>query len=352
MTAAPGLLMVGNFVPVGGASPAVSQELSRRLASAGWRVVTTSATRPRPLRLADMLLTTWAARRDYQVAHIDLFSDKAFLWAEATSTLVRRLGKPYVLTLRGGQLPEFSARYPRRTRRVLAGAVAVTAPSHFLREHMAPFRPDIRVIPNPVDLERFAGPPRTRVAGRMVWVRALHARYNPVMAVEVLHHLRDLPETSLLMVGPDKGDGARQAVLEAAERYGLAGRVTLTGAVPPEEVPARLATGDVFLNTTNVDNTPASVLQAMASGLPVVSTRVGGIPFLVEHDVDVLLVPPGDAAAMARAVRRLVTEPDLVGRLTAAAARKVAAFDWGRVVAQWDELLGAIARRSAAQAPG
>ena len=100
------------------------------------------------------------------------------------------------------------------------------------------------------------------------------------------------------------------------------------GRVPKAEVPQWLDRGDVFLNTTNVDNTPVSVIEAMACGLPVVSTAVGGVPYLIEHGKDGLLVPPSDARAMADAVRRLLKDPDLAEALARAARLKVEAWDW------------------------
>jgi glycosyltransferase involved in cell wall biosynthesis len=96
---------------------------------------------------------------------------------------------------------------------------------------------------------------------------------------------------------------------------------------------------DIFLNTADIDNTPLSVLEAMASGMCIVSTNVGGIPYLLEHETDALLVPPGDEAAMAAAVRRILTEPGLAERLSRNAYQKAKQFDWSIILPQWDKLL-------------
>ncbi|MFD1079732.1 glycosyltransferase, partial [Longispora fulva] len=96
---------------------------------------------------------------------------------------------------------------------------------------------------------------------------------------------------------------------------------------------------DIFLNTTNVDNTPVSVIEAMALGLPIVSTDVGGIPFLLSEQKNALLVPPRDAVKMARAVEELLSEPAKAQRLAAAARKKAEDFDWKRVKLQWHQLL-------------
>ena len=113
------------------------------------------------------------------------------------------------------------------------------------------------------------------------------------------------------MAGPDKGDGALQKLKAEIRKLKLDGRVSLPGAVPKQEVPNLMAQHDFFINTANIDNTPVSVIEAMACGLPVVSTNVGGIPYLVEHEKTALLVERGNAQAMAQAVERLLKEPDL-----------------------------------------
>jgi glycosyltransferase involved in cell wall biosynthesis len=101
--------------------------------------------------------------------------------------------------------------------------------------------------------------------------------------------------------------------------------------------------GDVFLNTTRVDNTPVSVLEAMACGLCVVSTNVGGIPYLLQHGHDALLVPSDNAEAMAGAVRRILTEPGLAAQLSANARGTASGCDWSAVLPQWEALIDELA---------
>src|SRR5690606_12202159 len=117
---------------------------------------------------------------------------------------------------------------------------------------------------------------------------------------------RDFPEIHLLMIGPDKGDGSFQSFQLTVKSLGIETEVYCPGAVAKRDVPSWLNKGSIFLNTTNVDNTPISVMEAMACGLCIVSTNVGGIPYLLEHELDALLVPPDDPEAMAAAVRRIL----------------------------------------------
>jgi glycosyltransferase involved in cell wall biosynthesis len=176
----------------------------------------------------------------------------------------------------------------------------------------------------------------------LVWLRAFHAIYNPVMAVEVLAELRREHEMKLTMIGPDKGDGSLQKTRERAGRLGVDTAVDFRGAVPKANVPDALAGGDIFLNTSHFDNTPVSVIEAMACGLPVVSTNVGGIPYLLEHGKTALLIQPGNVGEMAAVVTRLVTDPDLGARLSANGRKLAESFDWEVVLPQWCRLLNSV----------
>ncbi|MDX1520798.1 MAG: glycosyltransferase family 4 protein [Anaerolineae bacterium] len=309
--------------------------------------MTTSTRLQRLARLADMLGTTWRHRNQYVVAQVDVYSGPAFLWAEAVCWMLRRINKPYVLTLHGGQLPNFARHWPKRVRHLLQSAAIVTTPSRYLAEQMQPYRSDLHLLPNPLDLSAYAHTVRTRPQPRLIWLRAFCEIYNPSLAPRVLAILsQDFPDSSLIMIGPDKGDGSLQFTQQVAEELGVTDRLELPGGVPKAKVPLWLNKGDIFINTTNIDNTPVSVLEAMACGLCVVSTDVGGLPYLLEQEQDTLLVPPDDPEAMAAAVRRLLTEQQLAERLSRQARQKTEQFDWSVLLSRWDTLLRAAAKNN------
>src|SRR5205807_10486573 len=137
----------------------------------------------------------------------------------------------------------------------------------------------------------------------------------------------DFQEIHLTMIGQNKGDGSLERAQQLAANPAVNRHTVLRGAVPKADVPYWLNTGDIFLNTTNVDNTPVSVLEAMACGLCVVSTNVGGLPDLLRDGEDALLVPPREPDAMAAAVRRLLREPGLAERLSRNGRGKAEAID-------------------------
>ena len=171
-------------------------------------------------------------------------------------------------------------------------------------------------------------------------MRAFEDCYNPLLALHVLQRLLgDHPDATLLMVGPDRGGLTAHDVSSEARRLGLAHKVRIEGAVPKDRVPEILSRGDIFLNTTDVDNAPVIVVEAMATGSCVVSTDAGGVPDLVEDGHEALLVPRRDPEAMAAAVGRILANPALAARLSTQARTKAEEFAWDRVLAAWERLL-------------
>ena len=347
----PRLLVIGSFLPGFELVRYAGGDVANKFLTSGARVIVTSGCRSRLLRLADMLLTSWRRRHDYDVAMVTVFSGYAFLYAEAIAWLLARLGKPYVLALHGGDLPAFSRRHAVRVRRLLSRAGAVVCPSGYLYEALKHLRPDLKLIPNAVDLSRYEFGSRHVRAGRLVWLRAFHHIYNPMMAPAVLAKvLKTFPQARLTMVGPDKGDGSYQATRQAAADLGVLDRIRFTGPIPKDSVPQVIGEHDIFLNTTNVDNTPVSLIEALACGLPVVSTNVGGIPYLVEHGQTALLVPPDDVEAMGASIIRLMAEPDLAAQLRSKGRRLAESFDWDVVFPQWQRVIqGVLTQQPAAR---
>jgi glycosyltransferase involved in cell wall biosynthesis len=333
------LLMVGNFLPAGQGSHTTCLELARRFEDLGWQVLRTSSRRSRPLRLLDMTSTAWRQRKTYQAAHVEVYSGLSFIWAEAAAWVLRRAGKPFVLALHGGSLPTFAQDHPTRVRRLLRSANVVCAPSQYLQRGLSAYRADIRLLPNGIDLSRYAFRLRAQPKPALVWLRAFHAIYNPALAVEVLSGLRrQFPAAHLAMIGPDKGDGSLQQAQALAQAYGLQNAILFAGPVPNSEVPTWLDQGDIFINTTNIDNTPVSVIEALACGLPVVSTNVGGLPDLLHDGADSLLVNAGNTAVMTEAVLRILQEDGLAEKLSSQARRSAEQFDWKTILPQWEAL--------------
>ena len=150
----------------------------------------------------------------------------------------------------------------------------------------------MKSIPNSIDISLYPFLKRSKPKHKILWVRAFDKIYNPKLALETLELLiADFPDAELCMIGPDK-DGSLNELSDLARKNSLP--VTFRGKMSKVEWIDISKDFDVFLNTTNFDNTPVSLIEAMALGLPVVSTNVGGIPYLIEDQCNGVLVEPDD----------------------------------------------------------
>jgi glycosyltransferase involved in cell wall biosynthesis len=336
----PSILIVGYFVSWMRGRHSTSEDLASYLRSQGWKVLEASPVRNPALRVANTLRTVWTARRNYAVAHVSVYSGRPFIWAYMACWLLRRAGRPYALSLHGGRLPDFAKRFPRTVRRLLRSATVVTAPSEYLRRDMRRYHPDIIVLENALSLAPYAHRCLSQARPKLIWLRSLHHMYNPRLAIEVVALLRpEYPEIELTMIGAERQRGMIDSLIRLAEERGLDTCVRIVPGVPRDEIPDWLRRADIFLNTTNVDNAPVSVFEAMAAGLCVVSTNAGGLPDVLECGVDSLLTPCNDASRMADATKRLLTDPVLAQTLSTNARRKAERVDWSAIGPRWSRIL-------------
>jgi len=159
------------------------------------------------------------------------------------------------------------------------------------------------------------------------------------MAADVLKELlKTHPDAELCMVGPDK-DGSMEEFKNYVEGKDLADHVTITGKLSKQDWIDLSSDYDFFINTTNVDNTPVSVVEAMALGLCVVSTNPGGIPYLLSDDVDASLVDVDDSVGMAERIDVIIASPEKGRKYSTLAREKAESFDSELVMDLWKMLL-------------
>ena len=299
-------------------------------------------------RLLPYWLQLWRAAGRCQVMHV--FANSGWAWHlfAAPALMAGRLrGCAVIVNYRGGYLDNFLAAAPGHVLRSLRRATLRVTPSPFLQRVLAKYGLQAEVVPNIIDLTRFeAVPPRNfGDAPHLVVARNLEPIYDIATAIQALVHVRERYAAATLTVA---GSGPELQALQAlVTKLGVTSAVRFTGRVENSAMPQLYAQADCVVNPSTVDNMPISLLEAFASGLPVVSTDAGGIPDMLTHGESGLLVPIGDPQAMAQAVCRVLGDRALSTRLANAGRAEAEKYAWPRVKAQW---LDAYRRAAAAQA--
>lgn len=287
--------------------------------------------------------------RHYDIIHIFSASYWSFVLAPTPALLVAKLyGRRAVLNYRSGEAEDHLRRW-RTALPTMRLADRVVTPSGYLVDVFAGFGLRAEAIFNFVETERYRR--RRRAPLRPVFLsnRNLEPLYNVACTLRAFALIqRRLPAARLLVAG----DGSQRSALEALARSLGLRNVEFIGRVAPERMPELYDAADVYLNSPDIDNMPASIIEAFASGLPVVTTDAGGIPYIVTGGETGLLVRRDDHEAMAHSALRLFEADDLAQRLINQARVECRRYEWQAVRAEWLKLYNRLAPVQHASAVG
>lgn len=368
------LVLIHEYPPVGGGGGRVAQDLCQRLAAAGHEMhLLTAQCGDLPVLEEQEYLTierlsSW--RREPFRADLRAMSGYVFAALRRGLSLIKQwkpdvihahfavpagaaawtlsvlTGVPYILTAHLGDVPGgvpektgkwFRWIYPftppiwRRARQVIAV-------SSFTRQLALQSYPDVpvEVIPNGVDLDVFdpgeitlQDPPRLVFAGRFM------AQKNPLQVVRALAAVRDLPWQCEML-----GDGPlMEAVKQEIEAQDLQGRIYLQGWVTPEQVLQAYARSDILFMPSLSEGLPVAGVQALAMGLALVVSRIGGWADLVEEGQNGFMIPVDSPAGYARALQDLLGSPDKLLAARHASRRLAGRFDLARIAEAYERIL-------------
>jgi L-malate glycosyltransferase len=278
--------------------------------------------------------------RRADVVHVFSASYASFLLAPLPAILIAKLcGTPVMLNYRSGEAPDHLSRSPI-ARWALQVVDRNVVPSSFLRDVFADFGMSALVVGNVCDLERFRYRERRPLRPRILSTRNFDALYNVACTLRAFAHVQTkYPDASLTLVG----SGPTEAALrQQARDLGLR-NVTFAGRVAQEEIHRFYAEADIYVQTPSIDNLPASVIEAFASGLPVVATAVGGVPAMLTHGVHGLLAPDNDDKVVAARIVTLLEDPAAAVRMAAAARDSCRRYDWSVLRQQWLDVYRSVA---------
>lgn len=347
--------LVGPLPPPYGGMANQTQQLAELLRSEGLTVSlvqTNAAYRPQwvsgfPLiralfRLIPYLFALWQLARRSDVIHIMANSGWSWHLVAVPAIWMAKLRKvPVVINYRGGEAETFLAKSARSVRASMRRASALIVPSDFLKAVFARFNMSASVVPNIIDVARFNNSAPHRAIRRHLLVsRNLEPIYDnetAIRAFSIVH--RSYPDATLTIAGSGP---LAESLAVLAETLGLAGAVIFAGRLDRDAMAQAYRASDIAINPSLVDNMPNSVLEALASGVPVVSTNVGGVPFIVKDEQTALLVPPKSPAAMAKAILRLMDDAALSDKLIDNGLVEVQKFTWPQVWPILSEVYGKV----------
>jgi glycosyltransferase involved in cell wall biosynthesis len=236
---------------------------------------------------------------------------------------------PVIVHYHGGEAGRFLSREIAWVRPTLRRARHVVVPSGYLAHVFAVHGVPTRVVPNVVDLQAFRPAPTLPARPHVIVTRNLEPIYDIETALRAFAIVvRRFPDARLTVAGSGP---ERERLLALADELALDDHVRFTGRVDNAELPPLYRSASIVVNPSRADNMPVSLLEAFASGVPVVSTNVGGVPYMAQDQVTAMLVPAAQPQAMADAMLRVLNEPSLASRLREAGLEAASAYAWSCV---------------------
>jgi glycosyltransferase involved in cell wall biosynthesis len=329
------------------ASPGLNVTVDRLVTRGGGSIVLA------PIVLARALLRLWLAarRREVDVVHICLSLKGSAYRKAAVARVAQYCRVPYVVHLHGGGFEFFwltaGGRLRRAVDRLFLESAKIVLLGRYWVGVFAGWLPQtgnkVVVLPNSTPGSTMEGEPSKDGRVRLTFLGELGRRKGSPQLMEALGRLATRKDWTATLAG----NGDVEETRASARRLGIEDKVEIPGWLDSEATAQVLRRSDVLVLPTFIENLPMTILEAFACGIPVVTTPVAAITEAVEHERNGLLVPVGDIDALTDALRRLIEDPDLRGRLGRAAREDHArAYDIRGYVARLVSLWREVARNS------
>lgn len=289
------------------------------------------------------ILLIFAVPRN-DIIHIFSASYYSYLMSAVPAILLAKLfRKKSILNYRSGEAEDHLQNWKLTAVPIMRLVDVIVVPSGYLVQVFDRFGLKARAIFNIVELDRFKYRERRPIRPVFLTSRLLEPLYNVPCVLRAFALIQQkYPEASLTVAA----DGWMRGELEELARSLNLQQTKFIGRVAFEKMPAMYDGADVYLTATSIDNMPSSITESMASGLPVVTTNAGGIPFIVTHEETCLMVEIDDHRAMATAAIRLLEDNDLAIGIAERARESSKRFTWSAVRDEWVKLYKELAASS------
>ena len=269
----------------------------------------------------------------YDIVHVFSASYYSYLLSAFPAVLFGKLfGKRVLLNYHSGEAEDHLANWRLTAVPTLRLADRIVVPSGYLVEVFARYGLVAESIYNVVELDLFPYRERSTVRPAFLTNRHHEALYNVPCAIRAFAIVQQRWSRANLIVA---GDGSMRAQLETLVQTLQLRNVEFVGRVTTEAMARLHDATDICLNASDIDNMPVSIIECLSSGLPVVTSDAGGIPFIVKNDETALIVGRNDPAALAAAAIRLLDEEGLAARLGRNGRDACREFRWSEVRERW-----------------
>lgn len=269
----------------------------------------------------------------YDVLHVFSASYFSFVLAPTPAILIGKLyGRKVLLNYHSGEAEDHLQRWRRTAIPTLRLVDSIIVPSEYLVRVFASFGLEAHPIYNLIDTRQFRF--RDRIPTQPVFLsnRNFETHYGVDKVLRAFAIIQqEIPEATLTIAG----DGSQRAALQSLAADLQLKKTTFLGQVSPNLIAGVYDAADVYLNASEIDNQPLSLLEAFACGIPIVTTDAGGIPYIVTNRVNGLVVRCGDVEELARQAIAVLRAPDLTKQMIDRGRKECEKYSWTAVKDSW-----------------
>ncbi|MCK4810113.1 MAG: glycosyltransferase [Candidatus Omnitrophica bacterium] len=259
-----------------------------------------------------------------------------FLYTAPAVIVTKFFRKKSIIHYHGGAAEDFLKKYSFLIKLIMKLSDEIVVPSDFLKDIFNEYKIDVKVIPNICNFEKLEFKKREDFLPNFIVTRNMEKIYNIQCAIRAFFIIKEKYKSARLRLLGDGND--RENLERLVDELGLSESVDFLGRVDNNNISSFYAQADFFINPSSVDNMPVSVLEAFASGLPVISTNVGGLKYLIKDGVTGLMVESNDHVRMSERIFELLENKDLAKQLIINARELVNEFSWDNIKDEWTEV--------------
>ena len=265
------------------------------------------------------------ALRKVKLVHCHVSMWGSFWRKSIFAELARLFGAPVVFHLHGGEMHTFFSTQGRMGERLITRQDRVLVLSESWKVFVEQIAPSasVTILSNYVTFPPWSACRRHHEGTRVIFLGLLDRRKGIFELLEAFKEVSPRVPGITLTVG---GNGEVDTVMESMRVLGLGGPVHVLGWVSEDDKKALLETGDIFALPSHDEGLPVSILEAMSWAIPIISTRVGGIPELVREGKDGILIDPGNVPALSASLERLALDGTLRAKIGLSARTRVESF--------------------------
>jgi len=290
------------------------------------------------------ILSLLARVYKYDVIHVFSASYFSFVLAPSPAILIGKLYRRKVLlNYHSGEAEDHLQRWRRSAIPTIRLVDAIVVPSEYLVRVFASFGLKATAIYNLIDTSKFRFRERTPLRPVFLSNRNLESHYGVDRVLRAFAIIQEsIPHASLTVAG----DGSQRQTLKALAQELNLQNIQFTGQIAPADIADVYDAADIFLNGSEIDNQPLSILEAFSCGLPVVTTDAGGIPDIVQDQRTGMVVSRGDHVAMANRAITLLENPELAKQMVERARQECLKYSWEAVRDAWMSAYHGLENRS------